>query len=134
MEDQSVTLPKSKKSLSGSGSSLKRTMIGNHEPISKKTVLTDSSNSIRNKSRSKPSDDSRDGIIVSSLIVYIFQTTLLDSHENEIDEEETNDKEETHFISYKEHAKLKRDFNRKDKQCLILQKKLDFMKKNYMRK
>ena len=134
IEDQSITSAKSKKSLSGSGSSVKRTMVGNHEPMSKKNILTDSSNSIRNESRLKPLDDSRDGMIFALFIVYISQTTFSDlNEENEMDVQETNDTERTTFVSYKEHAKLKRDLNQKNKQLLAVEKKLDFMKKNYMR-
>ncbi len=75
IEDRLVTTKKSKKCLNGSGSSVKRTMADNLEPISKKISSTDSSNSIQNESCLKPSDDSRDGIIVF-FIAYVFKTTL----------------------------------------------------------
>lgn len=134
IEDQSITLKQQQKSLNGLGSSAKRTMVANHESISKKTVLSDSSNSIHSESRSKPSDNSQDGIIIAFIIVYLYQTNLLDSNMNQIDVEETNDTEGTMFVSYKEHAKLKRKLNLKEKEYLALEKKVNFMKHNYMRK
>ncbi len=51
-----------------------------------------------------------------------------------MDVEEANDTNESAFVSYKRFAKLQRDFAKKSKECSALEKKLDFMKKNYMRK
>ena len=50
-----------------------------------------------------------------------------------MDVEETNDTETSGFVSYKQYAKLKRELNRKEKDCLAKEKKLEFMKNNYMR-
>jgi hypothetical protein len=51
-----------------------------------------------------------------------------------MDVEETDDTEVAAFVPYKQHQKLKQELNQKQRECLKLQKKLDFMKQNYMRK
>ena len=65
IEDPLVTAKKLKKPSNGSRSYMKYGMVDNLEPIPKKKILTDSSNSTRKESGLKPSDDSRDGRIVT---------------------------------------------------------------------
>jgi hypothetical protein len=70
IEDQLVTTTKSKKVITGSGSSMKRTTDVNQKTMSKQIISTKSSNPIQNESVLKSLVNSQDGIIVVFYLVH----------------------------------------------------------------